>query len=101
MIENFCNFATIFPVRSGRRGQNKWGLCDMLGNVFEWCSDWYDLYSKDESKDPVGPPTGSEKVYRGGSYDIDIDLNCRCASRFFSKANERAKDVGFRILLEL
>lgn len=100
MNEDFCNYATIFAIRSGRRGENPWGLCDMLGNLWEWCGDWFGPYGPGEAVDPVGPDCGSEKVYRGGSYDIDIDTNCRCASRFTDPPANRRPDVGFRVLLE-
>lgn len=53
---------------------NAWGVCDMLGNVREWCSDWYqeDLYSTRVgmvAHNPFGPPQGTSKVLRGGCFD--------------------------------
>jgi len=81
----------IYAQVSGNRTQdassvkaNPFGLKNMLGNVMEYCSDWYaeDAYSKiaDGALDPQGPASGEEHVVRGGSYCDDAS-NVRCASR--------------------
>ena len=56
---------------AGQKNPNPWGLYDMHGNVFEWCSDYYDekYYSNSLSVDPKGPPTGISHTVRGGSWD--------------------------------
>ncbi len=48
---------------------NELGLYDMSGNVSEWCSDWYEGYSGSSLQNPTGALTGTERVYRGGSWE--------------------------------
>jgi len=56
---------------------NSWGLYDMIGNVREWCSDWFSeaLYYErggDDVSDPCGPESGTKRVLRGGCFDYNI-----------------------------
>ncbi len=84
---------------SPKDSSNAWGLCDMHGNVWEWCQDWYDknYYEDSPSIDPTGPESGSERVLRGGSWD-NIAKNCRSAVRGWSSADKRSDSLGFRLV---
>jgi formylglycine-generating enzyme required for sulfatase activity len=66
----------------GQKPPNPWGLCDMHGNVAEWCHDHYgeSHYAKAEGKDPKGPPSGEDRVLRGGSWR-DSAGSCRSSAR--------------------
>ncbi len=99
---------------------NPFGLKNMLGNVMEYCSDWYadDAYSKiaDGATDPKGPESGEEHVVRGGSYADDASL-VRCSSRGHTEHDKwlrtdpqnpksiwwysDIKGVGFRVVCDV
>ena len=106
---------------AGLVGQNPYGLLNTLGNVKEFCSDWYaaETYSTYPSgqviENPTGPATGTERVVRGGSYKSDA-AEVRSASRSYTQHDDwmvtdpqipksswwysDVKDVGFRVVCE-
>jgi formylglycine-generating enzyme required for sulfatase activity len=85
----------------GQKKPNVWGLYDMHGNVWQWCSDWYaDSYAKANNTNPQGPDSGVVRVLRGGSW-ISDPRDCRSANRGGGVPVNRVSDVGFRVVVDL
>jgi uncharacterized protein (TIGR02996 family) len=85
--------------RVGNYPPNGFGLYDMIGNVWEWCADWYDTeaYRHNLSADPPGPATGDRRNVRGGTYHLEA-RRIRSADRSSFAPEHRDSDLGFRVL---
>jgi len=90
-----------FTAPVGSFAPNTFGLYDMIGNAWEWVSDWHEdnYYQKSPMADPQGPPTGNVKVRRGGSWHTWA-LYARCGFRNWNTPSTRYTLVGMRLLLE-
>jgi formylglycine-generating enzyme required for sulfatase activity len=75
---------------------NAWGLHDMHGNVWQWCSDWHGGYARNDLTDPQGPKTGKNRMQRGGSWGSH-PIFCRAANRNFIAPDQRTEYAGFRV----
>ncbi|MCL2073509.1 MAG: SUMF1/EgtB/PvdO family nonheme iron enzyme [Marinilabiliaceae bacterium] len=121
-INSFVTYAKNSRNKTGepsRVRKNPYGLTNMLGNVLEYCSDWYapDAYSQTDSEiaNPKGPTTGTEHVVRGGYY-LSTPEDLRCAARFSTEHENWLKTdpqipksiwwysdfkgIGFRVVCE-
>ena len=84
----------------GSNEANVFDLHDMLGNVWEWCADWYDAtyYASSPKNNPCGPSSGLYRVFRGGGWK-SASKRVRAAHRDRSLPSFRYCDLGFRLLL--
>jgi formylglycine-generating enzyme required for sulfatase activity len=89
-------FPNTAPVGSFPKGASRYGVQDVVGNVWEWVADWYGEYGKDEQTDPKGAESGNEKVIRGGSWNGSYASWVRPTFRYKDAPTKRSYGIGFR-----
>ncbi|MEW6087349.1 MAG: formylglycine-generating enzyme family protein [bacterium] len=95
-LGNFCSEATV-DSKSFPEGVSPYGIYNMLGNVWEWCSDWYDenYYKSAPYQNPSSPKITGRRVLRGGSFLCSLDI-LRATLRGYADPKDKAVYYGFR-----
>ena len=96
------------PLPVGLKKPNELGIYDMNGNVAEWCSDWFEMYSPNAQINPTGPSSGKVHVVRGGGYYSDRDRFINdCSITYRAGQSERSNSInsifrpGIRLALSI
>lgn len=103
-------YAATSPVTEMTAGASPFGVLDMAGNLSEWCYDYMDEsgYGSSIVTDPMGPNTGVNRVYRGGSWadnlgnaqsQLDLGYNIRSHSRAGADPKQPSDQIGFRVVI--
>ncbi len=100
MYDEDDGFANTAPVGSFPMGKSRWGVQDVVGNVWEWVSDHYAEYDPASAgataTDPKGPASGTDRVIRGGAWNGAMPSWVRPSFRFHVAPTARSYGFGFR-----
>ncbi len=89
-------WATTAPVGSFPEGRSKYGVQDLIGNVWEWVADYFGPYDAETRDDPRGPTTGRERVIRGGAWNGAYADWMRPTFRYHDPPETKSYGIGFR-----
>ena len=98
--QQFAEDGFVFTAPVGVYPPNPWGLYDMIGNSWEWCSDWFEVTDGKPSVDPRGPTNGHCRVYKGGGWTIR-PRHITGSSRDGDDPADIPDTRGFRVVCEL
>ncbi len=87
------------PVGAFPLGASPFGIEDLAGNVWEWCSDFFEPYRPNTKTNPRGGKNGAKRVYRGGSWKSRFN-SLRASTRGSNASNYSCNDLGFRVVCE-
>jgi formylglycine-generating enzyme required for sulfatase activity len=96
LYEEDDGFSATAPVGKYEAGRSRFGPYDVVGNVWEWVSDWYADYTPDEKKNPAGPEGGERKVIRGGAFNGSYTAWLRPSYRYAQDPNALSYGIGIR-----
>jgi formylglycine-generating enzyme len=101
-LQNYASRWKNGPEPVGRAEQNAYGLYDIGANVHEWCADWFDpeYYRFSPDRNPAGPPDGTRRASRGGSWRHYTKVS-RCAARSSIPPEFQYADYGFRVVRDI
>lgn len=85
----------------GGKRYNELDLYDMTGNVMEWCSDYFDLYSPEKVVNPQGPSKGINRVLRGGDFRIENLYDMKTTTRYFDSPFVNRRGAGLRLVINI
>jgi formylglycine-generating enzyme required for sulfatase activity len=96
LYEKDDGFPTTAPVGRFEAGKSRFGPYDVVGNVWEWVSDWYADYTPEEKTNPAGPEGGERKVIRGGAFNGSYKEWLRPSYRYAQDPNALSYGIGIR-----
>jgi eukaryotic-like serine/threonine-protein kinase len=94
-------YATTAPVGKFPAGRSRFGPYDVVGNVWEWVSDWYGNYEPEAAKNPTGPASGERKVIRGGAFNGGVEAWLHPSFRYAQAPKAQSHGIGFRCVKSL
>jgi formylglycine-generating enzyme required for sulfatase activity len=100
MYDQDDGFPNTAPVGSFPNGRSRYGIHDVVGNVWEWVADFHADYDKNAASstvaDPAGPASGTDRVIRGGAWNGSVSTWVRPSFRFHAAPTARSYGFGFR-----